>query len=123
MIPLHVSTALSVMILPLVIAPKAAVDGPFADPVPERPRPSRPSSPRALKGLAAALVGGIPLPPGPRPGSGRERHLRREQAKRIAKDTGLDVERVYQALGRGETEGEIRQRSGGQQPTDQATRR
>lgn len=66
----------------------------------------------ALLSVAGAAVGGgLPLPHAPRPGSGRERAMCRSLARAIAADTGLDIEAVYQALGRGETETEIR--SGG----------
>ncbi len=72
----------------------------------EPPERSRGSNSGIL--ALAGLVGGLPLPPSPRPGSGRERHVRRQRARALAAELHLDVEAVYQALGRGETEEQIR---------------
>ena len=96
----RLSLALPMAILPLLLASRRD-DEPAQKPVPEPPKPP-------ARGLAGAVAGLVQLPPAPRPGSGRERQIRRDLAKRIAKDIGLDVEQVYQALGRGESEENIR---------------
>lgn len=74
----------------------------------------------ALVALLAAAGAGAPigeeLEPSPRdpsrPETGRDRAARRRRAQELAKELGLDVELVYQALGRGESEAEIRAAKG-----------
>ncbi len=96
-LPLFVQLSLLTCVL-------AAASEELGDP----PPPPEPTEPARGPRLARALAGLVSLPPSPRPGSGRERHIRRLRAQALAAELHLDVETVYQALSRGESEEQIR---------------
>lgn len=101
--------ALSLMLLPL-LAVSSPIERDQIDRAPPVPDPPEPPAPARRQRLASALAGLVPLPPAPRPGSGRERHVRRLLARSLAGELKLREEDVYQALGRGESEEQIRAR-------------
>ncbi len=66
----------------------------------------------ALASVARGSSFGLPPEPGAHRGeTGRDRQRRRNRAKELAQETGLNVEDVYRALGAGETEEQIRARA------------